>query len=75
MKNYKQVYFKANGSGRWEKWGAPVSLPQFNDRYSDLVDRYFENEEDKNAAETWAEAAEILDTVGASRYAGIFKIK
>ena len=72
MENQRQIIFKENGSAEWNEIGGMLTLKRFNDTYYDWVDRYYEGE--KADCETWEDALEVLNTVGASSMAGKFDL-
>ncbi len=62
-----QIYFKKSGKTEWEKIGSVRSLNDFNRDFADWINKYGIEE-----AKTWEEALEVLNSVGASAWAGIF---
>lgn len=63
----KQIYFKKAGQSDWETVGPIRNLNDFNRDFADWIIKYGIEE-----AETWEEALEVLNSVGASAWAGIF---
>ena len=64
-----QIYFKKAGQSDWEAVGPIRNIGDFNRDFADWIDRYGAEE-----AKDWTEALDILNTVGASDWAGTFCI-
>lgn len=62
-----QIYFKKDGKTNWEAIGPKRNIGNFNRDFADWLDRYGVEE-----AKDWADALDVLNTVGASAWAGTF---
>ena len=70
----KQIFFKKDGKNDWREYGPVRDLNSFNRDFADWVARYYEGCE-QQACQSWEDAEEVLNSVGASAEAGQFKLE
>ena len=70
----KQIFFKKDGQNEWREYGPVRDLNSFNKDFADWVPRYYEGC-DQQECKNWADAEEVLNSVGASAEAGQFKLE
>lgn len=69
----KTIKFKRHGQTDWRTERGPLTLAEFNDWYADWVGEYYDGS-DQSECRSWDDAADVLDTVGRSAWAGDFEI-
>ena len=69
----KVIKFRRHGQSQWRTLRGPLTLAEFNDWYGDWVSRYYDGTE-QNECRSWNDAADVLDTVGRSAWAGDFEV-